>query len=117
MAGKSTTLRNAVVDAAGVNSGAFYFAAHTGDPGTTGANEVTGGAYVRKLATPPAASAGTTTYPKASIPIPGNTTVTYWALYTTASGGTPYDSGPVTPSEVFGSPGTLGLTLTRSQPA
>ena len=50
---KSTTLANAQLDAE-FNSTAFsitgdpYISLHTGDPGSTGANEVAGGSYARQ---------------------------------------------------------------------
>lgn len=46
---KSTTHANAVLDAIGDMSlhTATYVSLHTGDPGTTGASEVTGGSYAR----------------------------------------------------------------------
>ncbi len=35
----------------GILSGTLYVSLHTGDPGSTGLNEVSGGAYVRKTST------------------------------------------------------------------
>lgn len=50
---KSTSHANAVLDNIGYSSatafGATYISLHTGDPGTTGASEVTGGSYARVL--------------------------------------------------------------------
>lgn len=122
MAGHSDTMRNDALNAVAAASGASYFGLHSADPGTTGANELTGGSYARVQAVPPAVSVvGTVTFPTATINVPGGATVKYWARYKTASGGAPYDSGPLPgvagggPGEVYGSPGVLMLNLTMTQ--
>lgn len=121
MAGHSDTMRSAAVNAVAVTSGATYVAAHTADPGTTGAAEVTGGSYVRVQAIPPSAgpsSIGTTTFPAAVLNIPAGSTVRFWARYTVASGGTPYDSGAMPGAGVvFDISGTLTVNLTITQAA
>lgn len=65
-----------------------YVSAHTADPGTTGANEVTGGSYARQAATLPTGSNGAGTSGQVSIPIPAGTTVKWLGLWTAANGGT-----------------------------
>lgn len=56
---RATTLKNTILDL--YLSGATpYISLHTADPVGTGANEVTGGSYVRKPATMGAAAAGAT---------------------------------------------------------
>jgi len=114
-------MRSAAVNAVAVSSGATYVAAHTADPGTTGAGEVAGGSYARVQAIPPSAgpsSIGAATFPAAVLVIPAGNTVRYWARYTTASGGAPYDSGAMPGAGVvFDTSGTLTINLTVTQAA
>ncbi len=124
MAGHSDTMRNDALNAVAANSGASYFGLHTADPGSSGANELSGGSYARVQAVPPAVSTvGTVTFPTAVINVPGGSTVKYWARYKTASGGTPYDSGILPsavgggPGDVYASPGVMNLALTLIQGA
>ncbi|AWY05470.1 minor tail protein [Gordonia phage Morrissey] len=65
-----------------------YVSAHTDDPGTTGANEVSGGVYARVQATLPTGSNGAGTAPQVSIPIPAGTTVKYLGVWSALTGGT-----------------------------
>lgn len=65
-----------------------YVSAHTADPGTTGANEVSGGSYARQSAALPAGSNGAGTAPAVNIPIPAGTTVKWVGVWTAATGGT-----------------------------
>ena len=53
----STYMKNAVLDAF-FGVGAVMMSLHTADPGTTGANEVTGGSYARQQVAYGSASAG-----------------------------------------------------------
>ncbi len=60
--GMSETLRNELLDALG-NASAYsvatpYVSLHTGDPGTNGASEVSGGSYARQSASFGALNAG-----------------------------------------------------------
>ena len=63
MAGPTTSVKNAMLDNA-FPSGSASLSLHSGDPGETGLNELSGGApaYARKTVTLTAASAGTKTY-------------------------------------------------------
>lgn len=65
-----------------------YVSAHTADPGTTGANEVTGGSYARQAASLPTGAAGSGTAPAVNIPIPAGTTVKWIGVWTAATAGT-----------------------------
>lgn len=86
-----------------------FVSAHTGDPGTTGANEVSGGAYARKSIAWGAASAGQINASAiVDIDIPASTTVTYVGLWSAATGGTFYGSDDI-PAEAFGAAGTLRI--------
>ena len=60
---RSTGLKNRILDAicnhTALDVTASFISLHTGDPSTTGANECTGGDYVRKSASFEASGAGT----------------------------------------------------------
>lgn len=73
--------------------------AHTGDPGTTGANEVTGGGYARQTTTWGAASGGVTTGSQVTIPVPA-TTVTHTGRWngSTFLGGVDTTDATITPA-------------------
>lgn len=102
------TALNTAINA--VKAAADRISAHTGNPGTTGTNEVTGGSYARQTTTWGSSSSGDTTGSEVTIPIPASTTVSYWGLWT--SGGTFYGGFALSSSEVFGSAGNLKLTPT-----
>ena len=89
-----------------------WISAHTGDPSTTGANEVTGGSYARKQTTWGSALAGDQTGSQVSIDIPAGTTVTHWGIWSASSGGTFRGGFDVSPSEGFGAAGVLNVTPT-----
>lgn len=96
--------------AAGYAAQAVRMSLHTADPGTTGANEVTGGtpAYARQVVTwaaGPVDGAYTATVP--AFDVPATTTVTHVGLWT--SGGTFLDKAAIT-SVVFDDQGTLSIT-------
>ena len=78
------TLRNVAAQYAAV-----YVSLHTDDPGSTGANEVTGGSYARQLLTLSAPSDGQTSNSADIIfdNMPA-VTVTHIGLWTAATGGT-----------------------------
>jgi hypothetical protein len=89
-----------------------WISAHTGDPGTTGANEVTGGSYARGQTTWGAASSGDQTGSQVSLVIPGGNTVTHWGIWSASSGGTFIGGFELDNSEGFGSDGVLNVTPT-----
>lgn len=98
--------KNLLLD--GFASGAVYASLHTGDPSTTGANEVTGGspAYARKSVTWAAASAGALTTSNAQVfDVPAGTTIQYVGFWSLASGGTFYGHVTIT-NETFAGQGT-----------
>lgn len=96
-----------------------YVSAHTGVPGSGGANEVSGGAYARQAISFNAASGGViTNTAQIDIPIPVSTTVAYIGVWTALSGGTFRGYADIT-DEVFSASGTcriaagaLSITLT-----
>lgn len=118
MAGYVNAALDLQVDA--VAAAATYISAHTADPSTNGANEVTGGSYARQQTTWGAKSGAgprTRTGSQVTVPIPAGTTVTHWGLWSAASAGTFYGSFDINPDETFGSAGNLLVTPTISSSA
>jgi hypothetical protein len=107
----STSGRNAA--AAGVTALSGYASLHTGDPGTTGANEVTGGspAYARKAVTWAAASGGNViTSASVTFDVPAGTTIRDMGLWSALTGGTFYGGDALSSPETYGAQGTYALT-------
>lgn len=99
------TAKNEMLDAADIVS----VSAHTADPGTTGASEVTGGSYARQTITYAAASGGSrAASDQPAIPIPGGTTVTHLGFW--ATNGTTFKGSVDITDEAFGGDGTLTVT-------
>ena len=96
----------------------LYVAAHTADPGTTGASEVSGGSYARQSLSYNSASgsggtASMTLSANPTIPIPGTpTTVSYLGIWKSLAGATQADyMGRVDiGDETFNSDGNLEVT-------
>lgn len=101
---------NAAVDA--IAARGDWISAHTGDPSTTGANEVTGGGYARQQTTWGAAAGGDRAGSQVAISIPAATTVTHWGIWSAAAAGTFVGGFPLDAEEAFGSAGTLNHTPT-----
>lgn len=99
---------NAAVD--GVAAAGARISFHTADPGTTGANEVSGTG--RPATTWGAAANGVRAGSQVSAPISAGTTVTHWGVFSAATGGTFIFGGALGASETFGSAGTLQFTPT-----
>jgi hypothetical protein len=109
--GYTTAAENAAIT--GIKNGATYISLHTGDPGTTGAAELTGGTYARVATTwPGSPTSGSITGSAAQINVPAANTITYWGLWTASTGGTFYYGGTLPASETFGASGTYSLTPT-----
>jgi len=79
-----------------------YLSLHTGDPSTTGANEVTGGSYARQTIPQVASSSGTYTS-DANIDFTDmpSTTVTHIGIWSAESGGTFYCGASLSSSQAF----------------
>jgi hypothetical protein len=95
-------------------SQATYASLHTSSPGSTGANEVTGGtpAYARKALTWDAASGGSMSLHSGSTPtfdVPAATTITHVGIWSAATAGTYYGYVDVT-DETFAAQGTYQIT-------
>lgn len=86
--GLTVAVRNATLDSI---FGGVYISLHTGNPGTNGANEVTGGSYARQLETFAAAASGEIANASdiefEDMPA---VTVSYWGIWSAASAGTFY---------------------------
>ena len=99
MARISTTEANQAL----ATTGWSYVSLHTGDPSTTGANEVTGGTYARVAVTWNSPSSGTVTQSNAlSINLPASTTVSYFGVWSASTSGTYYIGGALSPSITTG---------------
>ena len=84
-------------------TGWSYVSLHTGDPSTTGANEVTGGTYARVAVTWNSPSSGTVTQSNAlSINLPASTTVSYFGVWSASTSGTYYIGGALSPAITTG---------------
>ena len=102
MARITTAQADVGLDAIIVPATVYYLALNTGDPGTTGASEVTGGSYARQPITFVAASAGS----KASGGTDATQTITgmpveagccpYFSIWTTLTAGTFLEGGTTT---------------------
>jgi hypothetical protein len=102
----SVTGKNVMLDALGVT----HVSAHTGAPGASGANEISGGVYARQSISYSAAAAGSkdsSNLPE--IPVPAGNTVTVIGYWSALTGGS-FLAHSVITSESFGSDGTLQIT-------
>jgi hypothetical protein len=106
----TTAAKNAALD--GIGTAATWISLHTGDPSTTGANELPTGTYGRIQTTWSAASASSKTGSAAVINVPASTTVTYWGFWSASTGGTFFYGGTLPSSEAFSSAGQYALTPT-----
>jgi len=98
--------KNTMLTALGVT----HVSAHTGDPGETGINEVTGGSYGRQSVTFTTASAGNLDSSNVpTIPIPEATTVSFLGYWSAATAGTFLGYTDIA-DEAFTSAGTLAVS-------
>ena len=92
---------------------ATWFSLHTGDPGTTGANEGSGTGYARDDTVWAAANAGTGTKLGSQAAIGAAAqSYTHWGLWSASSGGTFHMGGTLPAPEAYGAPGQYLLTPT-----
>lgn len=96
----------------GIATAGAYISAHTGDPSTTRANEVTGVSYSREETTWGAASNGSRVGSQVTLDIPASTTVTHWGVWSAATGGTFLGGGDLADPEPFGAAGEMKHTPT-----
>lgn len=93
----------------GIASAGTYISFHTGDPSTTGANEI---AMTRPQTTWGTASNGVRVGSQVSASIGAGVTVTHWGIWSAATAGTFKYGGSLSASESFGAAGTLLHTPT-----
>ena len=96
-----------------VTDSTTYASLHTGDPGSDGDDEVSGGspAYARKTISWNSASGGSIDSSNApEFDVPGGTTITHWGVWTASSGGTFLFGGSLSAPESYGSQGDYTLT-------
>lgn len=106
----SVGAKNYMLDQLG--SQAVYASLHTANPGSSGANEVSGGspAYARKSLTWNSASGGSKTLSNTpTFDVPASTTVAFVGLWSAATSGTYYGYIDVT-DEVYAAQGTYQIT-------
>lgn len=87
-----------------------HISLHTGDPGSTGANEAAGGGYARKATTWSSGSTGTLSGSQVEIDVPAGA-YTYAGVWTAASGGSFVDKVAIS-STTLGGPGKIMVTPT-----
>ena len=108
-------LSNAALQAAytAVKGMGAWVSAHTADPGTTGASEVSGGVYTRVQASLPAGSNGSGTAAAVNIPIPAGAEVKYLGVWSAQTGGTfiGTHNAALSPSLPFPVDGTLTAAI------
>lgn len=94
----------------------LYVSLHTDDPGTTGANEVTGGtpAYARKGSAFTSGTGGSITGAKVTFDVPA-VTVKYAGLWSAATGGTFLMGQPLPSNVTYSAQGQLDVTPSYSQ--
>lgn len=130
MAGFSNTLElyilDHIFDVAAYTATSIWVSLHSGDPGETGANELTSaGSYARARASHKWASAGSgaisnnaaITFPTASADWNGGGTLSYFGIFTTVSGSTFLASGTLRTAKAITNGDTAsfassGLTVT-----
>ncbi len=110
------TTRQTLADAYKTLAGSaqVWVSLHTGDPGTTGINEATGGGYVRVQGTWTSGSGGTLTMAELTFTAPTGT-YSYVGLWSASSSGTFYDKAAMSPSITIGGPGPIKVTPSFTQ--
>ena len=78
MTGYNNTSKDAALTAIG--AAASYISLHSADPGTTGANEISGGSYARVATTWGSSSGGSNTGSQVTINVPASTTIEYFGM-------------------------------------
>lgn len=104
----SNAAKNLMLDALGAV--AVFASLHTASPGTTGANEVSGGAYARKPITWNAASGGDLDNNANPVfDVPASTTITHFGMWSASTAGTFYGGDVLSSTETYGAAGTYTL--------
>lgn len=95
-----------------IKAAATFISLHTGNPGTTGANEVAGGSYVRVATTWGTPAAGSMAGSQVTINVPAGTTITSWGLWSLSSAGNFFDGGALPTNVLYSVAGTYLITVT-----
>ncbi|AXH67830.1 head protein [Mycobacterium phage Bromden] len=91
-------------------TGYTWISLHTGDPGTTGASEASGGSYARKQTTWPTSTAGVSLGSKVSFTNLIAAGYTHYGVWSAASGGTFRFGNPLSPGVTLNGPGGIDVT-------
>ena len=95
----------------GLTAAATHVSLHTADPGSNGANEVSGSPYTRELAGWAAASGGTAVNSGSIVfDVPGSRTITHLGYFSASTAGTFYGSRALDTSQTFATAGTYTIT-------
>lgn len=84
---------------------------HTADPGSTGASEVSGGAYARQALTFGGSAGGVASATQVTFDVPAGT-YTHFGLWSAATAGTFRAGAALSPSQTLGSTGQVKVTVT-----
>lgn len=106
-------VKNAMLDLIDESDGTVkvtHISLHTGDPGTTGADEVAGGSYARAAVTWDAASGGTKSNSGQLVfQVPSGTTITHVGGWDASTSGNFRGGGPLGASQAFASAGSYTI--------
>lgn len=103
---------NSIIGAGTNQKNAKYISLHTASPGTTGANELSGGSYVRVATTWGSPSGGSVLGSQVTINVPSGNTIAYWGLWDASSSGNYYDGGALPSQVTYSANGTYLITVT-----
>ena len=114
MAIATTGLKNTLCDA--YKGAGTWLSLHTASPGSTGANEATGGspAYARKQTTWGSSSGGAVTGSSVTFDVAAGT-YTHWGLWTASTAGTFLDGGALSSSQAPGAQSQIIAPITFTQ--
>lgn len=104
----TTAERNTIADYAAARF--VYVSLHTGDPGSTGANEATGGSYARQELSFGSASGGTAVASEITFDVPAGT-YTHFGVWTAASSGTFRGGNPLSVTANISPSGQIKATV------
>lgn len=116
MAGYTPTVRNGWLDGV-FNSGTPYVSLHSGDPGTTGANELSGNGYARSNATSKFNAASAGALDNSAVISFGPATgsdwpeAAYFGIFTDSSAGTFKGGWPLTNPQTVQVPNTASFDV------
>lgn len=108
MSNYTNTAKGIMLDALAAQAG--FLGLHSGDPGSTGANEISGTGYARAPITWAASANGAKQGVGAKQSVPAGKTVAFHGLWSAATGGTYLGPGDC-PDEVYNSAGDYTGTV------